>query len=56
MGYGTYFPWAIPGLYSGAGGEYKKLLTSLSYAILLLTGLLGYVATVLYWKKADHTK
>ncbi|MFN8348650.1 MAG: ABC transporter permease [Spirosomataceae bacterium] len=25
-GYGSYFPWSVPGLYSGAGGEYKILL------------------------------
>lgn len=55
-GYGTYFPWALPGLYSGAGGEYKELLNSLSYTLLILTGIAGYLATILYWKFADQTK
>ncbi|MEZ4905427.1 MAG: ABC transporter permease [Spirosomataceae bacterium] len=55
-GYGAYFPWSIPGLYSGAGGEYKKLLGNGSYAILLLIGIAGYLMTVLYWKNADQTK
>jgi len=55
-GYGSYFPWSIPGLYSGAGGEYKKLLDNFSYSILTLTGLTGYIMTVVYWKTADHTK
>lgn len=35
-GYGTYFPWSIPGLYSGAGGEYKNLLDPLSYIFLII--------------------
>lgn len=55
-GYGTYFPWSIPGLYSGAGGEYKKLLNYISYTLVGLTGLLGYAATIRYWKTADQTK
>jgi ABC-2 type transport system permease protein len=55
-GFGYYFPWAIPGLYSGAGGEYKNQLNSFSYLILGLTSLTGYFITVYYWKHADHTK
>ncbi|MCG8326926.1 MAG: ABC transporter permease [Chitinophagales bacterium] len=55
IGYGTYFPWSIPGLYSGAGGEYKELLNYLSYTILVGTGLVGYIATVRFWEKADQS-
>ncbi|AHM60333.1 bacitracin ABC transporter permease protein [Flammeovirgaceae bacterium 311] len=55
-GYGYYFPWSVPGLFSGAGGEYKDQLDVLSYAILLLTAIAGYFATIAYWKYADHTK
>ena len=55
-GYGSYFPWSVPGLYSGAGGEYKVLLDHYSYGILILTSIAGYIATVLYWNKADQTK
>lgn len=56
IGYGSYFPWSIPGLYSGAGGAYKKLLNFFSYAILVVTCIAGYIATVTYWKTADQTK
>jgi ABC-type transport system involved in multi-copper enzyme maturation permease subunit len=55
-GYGSYFPWSVPGLYSGAGGEYKKLLDSYSYLTLILTCIAGYFATVIYWTTADQTK
>ncbi len=54
-GYGTYFPWSVPGLYSGAGGEYRDLLNNVSFAILILTGIAGYFATTTYWKVADQT-
>jgi len=53
-GYGHYFPWAVPGLYSGSGGEYKEQLDGLSYGILILVSIAGYVATVVYWKYADQ--
>lgn len=56
IGYGSYFPWSIPGLYSGAGGAYKDLLDPFSYAILILTCLAGYLLTVTYWRTADQTK
>ncbi len=55
-GYGTYFPWSVPGLYSGAGGEYKDLLDHFSYIILILTGIAGYFATTIYCRVADQTK
>jgi ABC-2 type transport system permease protein len=55
-GYGNYFPWSVPGLFSGAGGEYKSGLNSLSYLILFLTSILGYFATLAFWKYSDQTK
>jgi ABC-2 type transport system permease protein len=55
-GYGSYFPWSIPGLYSGVGGEYKKLLDHYSYSMIVLTSITGYLATIFYWRIADQTK
>jgi ABC-type transport system involved in multi-copper enzyme maturation permease subunit len=57
LGFGTYFPWSVPGIYAGSGGEeLKSTLDSISYIILIVTSLCGYVATVLWWKYADQTK
>jgi ABC-2 type transport system permease protein len=56
IGYGSYFPWSIPGLYSGVGGAYKNLLDNYSYSILILTCFAGYFATLTYWKNADQSK
>ncbi len=55
VGYGTYFPWSIPGLYSGASGTAVQL-GSTSYLLLGLTSLIGYACTVFYWKYADQSK
>lgn len=54
MGYGAYFPWAVPGLFSGAAGEYREQLTATSYGILFLTAAIGYISTLLYWRNSDQ--
>lgn len=56
VGYGTYFPWSIPGLYSGASADAAFQLGNVSYALLALTSLAGYACTVFYWKYADQSK
>jgi len=53
-GYGNYFPWSIPGLFSVAGGGYKESLDLMSYVSLLVTMVIGYLATVMYWKYGDQ--
>lgn len=57
MGVGNYFPWSVPGIYSGSGGADLKLqLNNLSYLILILTGIIGYFATIFWWKYADQSQ
>ena len=57
MGVGNYFPWAVPGLYSGSGGaDMKSDLNLFSYLILILTSFAGYLATIFWWKYADQKK
>lgn len=55
-GQGSYFPWAIPGLYSNVAVHSRDQLNALSYLILVLTALAGYIAAILWWKYADHHK
>ena len=52
IGYGEYFPWAVPGLYA----QGKTVLGAASYGIVLLTGVLGVLATYLWWKYADQSR
>ncbi|MEP7267843.1 MAG: ABC transporter permease [Saprospiraceae bacterium] len=54
-GFGNYFPWSIPGLFSGAAGEFKTGLHAISYLILIGIALTGYITTILYWNKADQS-
>jgi len=54
IGIGHYFPWSIPALFSGAGGEYKERLNAMSYLVLFMVSVLGYCITILYWKYTDH--
>ncbi len=57
MGFGNYFPWAVPGIYSGSGGaEMKEQLNIYSFLILILTSIAGYLSTILWWKYVDQAK
>jgi ABC-2 type transport system permease protein len=51
-----YFPWAIPALYSGiTGKEALPHAGAVSYFILVLTGILGFLGTAVWWRYADQT-
>ncbi|MFN2223131.1 MAG: ABC transporter permease [Chloroflexota bacterium] len=49
-GYGEYFPWAIPALYSQGSP-----IGPTSYLIVFMTGILGITGTFLWWELADQT-
>jgi hypothetical protein len=48
------FPWAVPPLYSMAALMGKNLGV-LSYAVVAVTSVAGIIATVAWWRFADHT-
>jgi ABC-2 type transport system permease protein len=48
-GWGEFFPWSIPALYSQ--GENLK---SISYLIVIVTALAGMAATFIWWEMADQ--
>ena len=56
LGWGDWFPWAIPGLFSGAGGPRAELLGAHSYVIVILASLVGLAATYYWWRNADQTR
>ena len=49
-----YFPWAIPALYSGVGGDTVPPPGFISYLIYGLTIIIGLVGTIIWWRCADH--
>jgi len=52
IGWGEYFPWAVAGLYCSR----NTVLTPLSFWIVGITGLIGIVATGVWWKNADQDR
>jgi ABC-2 type transport system permease protein len=54
-GYGQYFPWAIPAVYSRITGSLNAPLKTISYILVILTSALGITGTLLWWRYADHT-
>ncbi len=52
LGWGEYFPWALPILFS----QGESSLTPISYLILFITSGSGMIATYLWWKYADQNR
>ena len=59
LGYGQYFPWAVPGLYSGAAealtGEATTPLYLISYILVGLVSVISLAAAGIWWQYADQT-
>ena len=51
LGWGEYFPWAVPAmLFQGVHPGF------ISYALVILTGLAGVAGTYLWWRYADQNR
>jgi ABC-2 type transport system permease protein len=53
-GWGEYFPWSVPALHAGMAGPEAGQMGVISYLLVVLTALVGIVATVLWWERADQ--
>jgi ABC-2 type transport system permease protein len=53
-GWGEYFPWSIPALYSGMAGPDYADLGAASFLIVFLASLAGFAATFAWWERADQ--
>jgi ABC-2 type transport system permease protein len=54
LGWGAYFPWAIPALSSGAAGLRSIDLGVLQLSLVALAGLAGTLGSMLWWRWADQ--
>lgn len=54
LGWGAYFPWSIPALFGGAGGDLGQSPGALSYLIVFISGLAGLLGNMAWWRWADH--
>ena len=59
IGYGQYFPWNIPMMYSGAAqalsGKTAAPLGFVSYLLVLLVGIISIIVTGAWWRYADQS-
>jgi ABC-2 type transport system permease protein len=55
-GWGDWFPWSVPALYSGVIGPRSEQLGLHSYVLVLSTGFIGLVLTFWWWRNADQTR
>lgn len=55
LGWGDWFPWAIPGLFGTAASIYGNLPLH-SFLVLIVTSLFGFAVTYYWWQNADQTK
>ena len=55
-GWGDWFPWSVPALFSGVVGPRAEQLGTHSYVLVFLASIIGLVATFWWWLNADQTK
>ena len=55
-GWGDWFPWAVPALFSGAAGPRGSLIGVHSYVLVMLASMAGLAATFYWWRNADQTR
>src|SRR5215213_1424690 len=55
-GWGEWFPWSVPALFSGVVGPRVEQLGIHSYVIVVLTSLAGLAATFSWWRSADQAQ
>jgi ABC-2 type transport system permease protein len=56
IGWGDWFPWSVPALFSGVVGPRAEQLGTHSYVLVILAGIIGLIATFYWWLNADQTK
>jgi ABC-2 type transport system permease protein len=55
LGWGAWFPWAVPAILAGAGGVAVEPVGPGGIAMVVLASVVGIVATVAWWERADQT-
>src|SRR5262249_57778842 len=55
LGYGAYFPWAVPALYAGIEGVPTRP-GPVGYLLVVFVGLVAVLSTGSWWRRADQTR
>ncbi len=56
LGWGDWFPWAVPGLFSAMNGPQAEPVGLHSYVMVLMVFFVGMVATFAWWQRADQAR
>lgn len=55
LGYGQFFPWSVPAVYSGAAGPEQPPVGPLGVAGVVAVGFAAVLATAWWWRDADQS-
>ena len=55
LGWGSWFPWAVPAILAGAGGTAVEPVTVAAVIALVIVAAVGLIATASWWQRADQT-
>lgn len=55
-GWGDWFPWTVPALFSGAAGPRAEQLGMHSYLLVLMAMTVSTLATFVWWQRADQAR
>ena len=55
LGWGSWFPWSVPAILAGAGGTQVEPVTLGGIAMVGLVVVIGLLATIVWWERADQT-
>lgn len=55
-GWGDWFPWSVPALFSGAAGPRAELIGPHSFVVVLLALIAGLACTFIWWRSADQSR
>jgi ABC-2 type transport system permease protein len=56
LGWGDWFPWAVPVLVSGMVKAHADQIGLHSYLVVLVASVIGIAATFAWWQRADQTR
>jgi ABC-2 type transport system permease protein len=56
IGWGAWFPWSVPALFSEIAGPRATQIGLQSYVVVGVTCVAGLVATFVWWRSADQTR
>ncbi len=56
LGYGQWFPWSVPAIYSGTAGPDQPPPGAVGYLLVVLVGVTALGATLGWWQRADQTR